>query len=263
MKPEENPYLSPQTVEPMIVADAPSASLQPVVPYESGHRRAMWAMSLLALCMVGGAFGIVSNAMQLDFIQKFQSGLIDQADFVHSAQGNDARQKSVAIFQIIVRISSAIAFLIWIHRTYRNLRALGAVNLKYSPGWAVGYFFIPILNLFRPYQVMKEIWHCSEPNTEEMPSEYTSTSALLGWWWASWILMIILAQITNRIEMAASKLPDFNLLSYANITANGVVVLGALLAILVVRGVDQRQEARYRRLSGGGEERFLGASMVQ
>src|SRR5690349_16122694 len=36
-----------------------------------------------------------------------------------------------------------IPFLIWVHQTYRNLSALGAQDLTYSPGWAVGYFFIP------------------------------------------------------------------------------------------------------------------------
>ena len=36
---------------------------------------------------------------------------------------------------------------------------------RFSPGWSVGWWFIPALNLLRPYQVIKEIWRGSYPNT--------------------------------------------------------------------------------------------------
>lgn len=78
-----------------------------------------------------------------------------------------------------------IVWFMWIYRTYRNLPALGAAGLRYSPGWAVGYYFIPILNLFRPYQVMQETWKASDVRYDaETNWQSLSVPALLGWWWA-------------------------------------------------------------------------------
>ena len=30
--------------------------------------------------------------------------------------------------------------------------------MQYTPGWCVGWFFIPIANLVMPYIILKELW---------------------------------------------------------------------------------------------------------
>jgi Domain of unknown function (DUF4328) len=40
--------------------------------------------------------------------------------------------------ELIGFVLTGIVFLMWIHRAYSNLPALGARNLETSPGWAVG-----------------------------------------------------------------------------------------------------------------------------
>ena len=57
---------------------------------------------------------------------------------------------------------AAVYWCMWVHRTYRNLSALGAAGLRRTPGWAVAYYFIPVLNLFRPFEVMRETWRASD-----------------------------------------------------------------------------------------------------
>jgi hypothetical protein len=77
-----------------------------------------------------------------------------------------------------------MAFLMWIHRSHRNLSAFGAQGLTFTPGWAVGWWFIPIFNLFRPFQIVREIWQASDPG---MPAgaawRRAPSSPLIGWWW--------------------------------------------------------------------------------
>jgi len=52
---------------------------------------------------------------------------------------------------------SVITFIMWFRRAYFNLHQ--KVNhLSYSEGWAAGSWFVPIINLYRPYQIMKEIY---------------------------------------------------------------------------------------------------------
>jgi hypothetical protein len=90
----------------------------------------------------------------------------------------------------------------WVHRTYRNLPSLGASDLNYSPGWAVGYYFIPILNLFRPYQVMRETWQASDPrNIGQRDWKYLAAPALLSIWWAMHVISRFVDWASFRVTM--------------------------------------------------------------
>ena len=80
-------------------------------------------------------------------------------------------------------IAAGVAFLMWTYRASQNLVAMG-VQLRYSSGWAVGCWFIPIISLFRPYQAMKEIWKRSHPN------RYDPDALLVDVWWALWLRLL-------------------------------------------------------------------------
>ncbi|MDA7888799.1 DUF4328 domain-containing protein, partial [Akkermansiaceae bacterium] len=54
-------------------------------------------------------------------------------------------------------VVTGIVFLAWVRRANINSRGFGAANMNFSPGWSIGFYFIPILNLFKPFQAMKEI----------------------------------------------------------------------------------------------------------
>src|SRR5262249_39937269 len=58
----------------------------------------------------------------------------------------DRVQAVIGLLQMFVFVITAIAFLIWFHRAHRNAAHLGAKGLTFTPAWAVGWFFIPIMN---------------------------------------------------------------------------------------------------------------------
>jgi len=88
-------------------------------------------------------------------------------------------------------ILTAIFFLMWIHRATLNCRGFGA-QLKFTPGMAVGIYFIPFLNLVYPCQAMQEIWKASR-NPAQWQTE--RASILVGFWWAFWLLHAVLGQV--------------------------------------------------------------------
>jgi len=54
----------------------------------------------------------------------------------------------------------------WIHRATGNLRVFTDSRMRSSANWAVGWYFIPIACLFKPYESMMDIWlasHGDEP----------------------------------------------------------------------------------------------------
>lgn len=68
----------------------------------------------------------------------------------------DLLELITGLLQITVFIATAIFFLIWLYRVYGNLRSLGASTVEYTPGWAVGWFFVPLANLVIPYKIVHE-----------------------------------------------------------------------------------------------------------
>jgi hypothetical protein len=48
-----------------------------------------------------------------------------------------------------------VAFLIWQHHAAGVARALG-YPARHTPGWGVGWWFVPVVNLWMPYQALRD-----------------------------------------------------------------------------------------------------------
>src|SRR5918997_5039842 len=105
-----------------------------------------------------------------------------------AAETNDLRQGAVWLIHLAVRVALVVAFLLWLHRASKNLRALGnpSQRIEFTPGWAVGWFFIPFANLVMPYKAVREVWEKSDPavrtGDDFMFAGPSSAPLLLGWW---------------------------------------------------------------------------------
>ena len=92
-------------------------------------------------------------------------------------------------FSVIIYLTSGIIYFVWVRRSYRNLTTLQSNPNEYSSAWAIGSYFVPIVNLFRPYTIMQEIWFGSQPESKlEEESDYefqdriNSTTFIKVWW---------------------------------------------------------------------------------
>jgi len=71
----------------------------------------------------------------------------------------------VGIVQLVVFIILGVTFLRWIFQTNKNLRYLSSQPMEFTPGWSIGWYFVPFANLYKPYQAMKEIWDVAHRST--------------------------------------------------------------------------------------------------
>ncbi len=155
----------------------------------------------------------------------------------------------LALIQLPVNILTIVFFLIWLNRVYKNLIPLRAGPLEHSSGWAVGYWFIPILNLFKPFQVVREVWNQSDPDFDPELSFLSSsmgTPALLGVWWALWIMANLASNASFRMDMTGKvdqgvAMTVFGVASLLNMFA-------AIAAFMVVKGITARQTERFAKL---------------
>lgn len=117
----------------------------------NGHRAklaiaSIWAvisMNLIGLCL---SFIIYFVFTQL--IANSGSNYYETVSFITSF---------VSFAYVAALITSIVMFLHWFRRAYYNLNVV-TDECVYEDSWAVKAWFIPFLNLYRPYQMMKELF---------------------------------------------------------------------------------------------------------
>jgi hypothetical protein len=130
-------------------------------------------------------------------------------------------------------------FLVWLHRAYSNLPALGSLLSTYTPGWAVGWWFVPFANLVQPHGVMRNLWIESQRRPiSDQGFALAPSTPLIGWWWGLFLACRVLTMV-SRISATGSWLAFVALLDAVN----------ALLCLLMVRRISERQEAQHQDLA--------------
>lgn len=107
-----------------------------------------------------------------------------------------------ALLILVAAIASIVTFIQWFRRAYYNI-GLKTGKMRYGDGWAAGAWFIPILNLFVPYRIMKELYEKTDQylvvNSSEPYAERLKTDYVKGWW-TLWIIRIFTSYISFKIE---------------------------------------------------------------
>lgn len=115
----------------------------------------------------------------------------------------------------IVLLVVGILVLVWVHKALSNARALN-FRLTHSPGWGVAGFLVPVINLWFPYQSMRDLF------PEGNPHRRTA-----GVWFATWLGAQFLAVAMTLIGFFSTPAA----------VAAGVVVAG----LYVVAAVNLRR----------------------
>jgi uncharacterized protein DUF4328 len=207
------------------------------------------AVIVIALLVAGAVLDVVGAASGLAQLRLLQGAAVGREIADATAAANDARQALIGGVQAILFVITAIFFLIWIFRAYKALEALGHPSEQFTPGWAVGYWFIPFLNLYRPYQIVKELWLKSAAASAAAradsevapPAAPVSAPALIGWWWAVWLIDNALGRALMQQVRTADTLDELIRMSQTAIFSDLFSLVPAALAIAIVRGIDRLQ----------------------
>ena len=133
----------------------------------------------------------------------------------------------------------------WLHRANYNARHLGASDMRFSPKWAVGWWFVPIWNLWKPYQVVKEIW-----KTSVSPKNWKSQEVplLLPRWWFIWIVSSALSRATTRRILDAWRTDDLNRkisADWLHLSSELADIALYAIVIIIIKKIYTLQMARY------------------
>jgi len=151
---------------------------------------------------------------------------------------------------IIVFVVIGIIFMRWTYFTKCNAHAL-ANRLKFKPGWSVGWYFIPIFTLWKPYDALVETFRASHPDFGE-DWAHAPRPGMLPLWWALWILHSSLNRGTFRMYMRAETPRDELHAAQLEVFSDVVLLPVSLLALSLVGTLYVLQSEKHRRLSEEG-----------
>jgi hypothetical protein len=160
-----------------------------------------------------------------------------------------------AILQITMVVAiaiSAICFLLWVIRSYRNLPALGVRSLRLSTRWATAVWFIPFVNLVLSKEVVDDLWRASDPEVPPLSPTWRLQTVpyRVHLWWV--------ALLTSGVLLVATQwaLPDVGSADAVSSRAGLVLTVlahlatgaSALLSLFVVQEIADRQQLRVERI---------------
>lgn len=239
--------------DPIVSVGADNSSLLPLLPWNSitAHGRARLLLFALSLCLMFDLLAVLIDFSEREILIVLQGVDSVTPSLQQRADESDTRQAIIGLAQVVVFLITSILFLRWWYRAYRNLNILTDHKTRWSPGWAVGYWFVPFLCLIRPYQIAKDLWVGSTPSESSLYTAHQNLSpstTIVSMWWFVWIGFGLFNQIMLRDSMTGTfSEPMLHEIIQANamtIVSDLGGVIQAIFAICLVRGIDLRQETK-------------------
>lgn len=163
------------------------------------------------------------------------------------------------LFYFPIQLAAIVFFFIWVYRTHVNLQRLGSFGLGYSPGWSVGSFFIPFINLYRPLNVVQDAYRASDPQppgSEPAAWMHGRPNYMVVVWWA----LLVVAEILYSIYDASlgEEAVAAVLVWWHDIGLWLAFAVDSALMVLIVKSIQERQTARGALLARAAAVQGLG-----
>lgn len=133
------------------------------------------------------------------------------------------------VVSFLLLIACVIAVARWIYRASQNAHTLGR-EMTITPGWAVGWYFVPFANLVKPFHAMREIWTASH----ETDGSYEERVPILILWWGLWIT-------TNILSNVAWRLGDPGVGAAISLVTACLGIALSVVLIMIMREVESSQ----------------------
>ena len=155
-----------------------------------------------------------------------------------------SRFESIEKLGVAVFVGCVVTFCVWTYRAVANARVLGE-GQEISPGMAVGYHFIPIVNLWKPLSALRQAWCASEPRGADglrLNAGVVGPPAIMGMWWLMWLVSRFATRLaSSKIDGVPEMDTAATAFQYLRIALVAELV-AAVLAVTVVWKMTRRME---------------------
>jgi len=215
-----------------------------------------WVVSLLGLSVGIAVAEALALAHRIDLMKQLQDGELVTHDAATTA---DSAVAVISGLDLIVFIVTVVLWCVWQHRAQANAVQLAGGGLQFTPGWAVGWWFIPVANLWKPFQAVRELWMASHGGARWRT---VGTWPVIGWWWGFWIAngVVAWASLGGGISSGTSPVDgpitpeDVIEGDTWSIVSLALGIVAAFLAIKIVRTIVRLQQSAPRPGPERGEQ---------
>jgi hypothetical protein len=139
-----------------------------------------------------------------------------------------------ALVDVAAYLVTAVMVIVWLYTLHHSSRMDRRV-LRHSSGWAIGGWMVPVLNLWRPFQMVSDVRRGATGDAD------APVPLRQGWWWGTWLaLMVVVIGVNalySRADAAQDGLPYAEALgaaaSWERLSCVLTMVSAALLATVV------------------------------
>lgn len=177
--------------------------------------------------------GLLPDYLELQLLKRVQIGeLVSEEE----AEVSDLIQGMMGIGQFGLYITSVVIFLRWFRRAYGNLHRLDKTRLKHKESMAVWSWAIPIISLYRPVQIMNEIWVETQNQIKKFDSSYIIKRGglIITLWWTLFVLSNFVGRYVLKTVFKQDTIEQVIERSKATLISDIMQVPEALLVILIV-----------------------------
>jgi hypothetical protein len=165
---------------------------------------------------------------------------------------NDYKSEHSIIWAFIVisGITLVVTFTMFIHNASSNLEHLRIAGQKFTPGWSVGWFFVPFMNLYKPTRVVRELSTASGSTDTRNPRAWQNAESQEGMFISSWWTLVIFAILFGprgiSLFVGRENIEDWAAAGRLLVWSDLFQVLPLVLTVIVVFRLQRAQEIRHQ-----------------
>ena len=202
---------------------------------------------LIALCVVS-MLSIWAVSWNYSLAESMSSGTRISVETATKSDNFVAMSGGLVFIVAIIQI---VIFMIWVYKFQKGLPIIKINDARWSPGWCVAWWFIPIMSLFRPYQVIAQFWRATSLKNSPTNWKSANVPSLLMVWWITSVIATWFAMIYLRLSASnwnSDRLEDYLSELSLSIFSDASVIISSVLLIYVIKGITEQLKEKITQL---------------
>jgi hypothetical protein len=204
------------------------------------QQRAKYAIQIFWAIVVVNIVAVASGFIQLDMLELIR----DNGDFTDAQlEMNDTREMVVGLIQTLVYVGSMILFLQWFRRAYANLERAGS-HIEHRDSMAAWGFVIPILSLYRPFTIAREIAKGYVRAIRRSNPDYINpiSKTLMGIWWTFYLITNVFGQIAFKSIFKDETVEQLITSTQAYMVSDFLDIPAALITLNMILQISKTEQ---------------------
>jgi hypothetical protein len=203
-------------------------------PRALGQTVVLW----LYIRLASTAFNIVANVIQLRGLSRVPPDApVSMSETLPGLETADLISGLSGLMLLATMLVSGFLTLKWIYRVTMNSHTL-ASGVRVSPPWAIGWYFVPFANLYKPFQALHDAWAVS---LSPQSWRTQDTPAVLRWWWGLWLATSMLDNASFRLQLRTHDAATALFGAGVDLVSDILWIALCLVLIRIVRRLSARQ----------------------